>query len=118
MSVLGIMTALLLCENAELSEEITVSAGMLKVEGSSMGLLAGDRVTYHDLLYGMMLASGNDAANVTAYVLGGTVNGFVKMMNFVQNNQSALLVKRGGVCAVFGFRQHFFDVRHTGCRGI
>jgi len=80
-STTKIMTALLLCENGDFDKEITVTAEMLRVEGSSMGLLADDKVTLHDLLYGMMLASGNDAANVTAYVLGGTVNGFVKMMN-------------------------------------
>lgn len=80
-STTKIMTALLLCENGDFDREITVTAEMLRVEGSSMGLLAGDSVTLHDLLYGMLLASGNDAANVTAYVLGGTVDGFVKMMN-------------------------------------
>ena len=80
-STTKIMTALLLCENADLDEEITVTADMLRVEGSSMGLLAGDRVTYHDLLYGMMLASGNDAANVTAISLGGTVENFAVLMN-------------------------------------
>ena len=80
-STTKIMTALILCENADLSEEITVTADMLKVEGSSMGLLAGDRVTYHDLLYGMMLASGNDAANVTAVSIAGSVEKFAEMMN-------------------------------------
>ena len=80
-STTKIMTALLLCEYGNFEKEITVTAEMLRVEGSSMGLLPGDKVTLHDLLYGMMLASGNDAANVTAYVLGGTVDGFVKMMN-------------------------------------
>ena len=80
-STTKIMTALLLCEKGDLEKEITVTAEMLRVEGSSMGLLAGDKVTLHDLLYGMMLASGNDAANVTAYTLGGTIDGFVKMMN-------------------------------------
>ena len=80
-STTKIMTALILCETADLSEEITVTADMLKVEGSSMGLLAGDRVTYHDLLYGMMLASGNDAANVTAISIAGSVEKFAKMMN-------------------------------------
>ncbi|MEE1329579.1 MAG: serine hydrolase, partial [Acutalibacteraceae bacterium] len=75
-STTKIMTALLLCEHGEPEKEITVTADMLKVEGSSMGLLAGDKVTYHDLLYGMMLASGNDAANVTAIALGGTVEQF------------------------------------------
>lgn len=80
-STTKIMTALLLCEHGEFDKEITVTADMLRVEGSSMGLLAGDRVTYHNLLYGMMLASGNDAANVTAISVGGSVEGFVKMMN-------------------------------------
>lgn len=80
-STTKIMTALLLCEHGDFDREITVSADMLKVEGSSMGLLAGDKVTLHDLLYGMMLASGNDAANVTAITIGGSVGGFVEMMN-------------------------------------
>lgn len=80
-STTKIMTALLLCESGNLEETVTVTAEMVRVEGSSMGLLAGDTVSKHDLLYGMMLASGNDAANVTAYVLGGTVDGFVKLMN-------------------------------------
>ncbi len=80
-STTKIMTALLLCENGDLERQITVSAEMLRVEGSSMGLLAGDKVTLHDLLYGLLLASGNDAANVVAYTLGGTVNGFAGLMN-------------------------------------
>ena len=80
-STTKIMTGLLLCEYGNFDKEITVTAEMLRVEGSSMGLLAGDKVTLHDLLYGLMLASGNDAANVIAYTLGGTVNGFVNKMN-------------------------------------
>lgn len=80
-STTKIMTGLLLCEYGNFQKEITVTAEMLRVEGSSMGLLAGDKVTLHDLLYGLMLASGNDAANVIAYTLGGTVNGFVNQMN-------------------------------------
>ena len=80
-STTKIMTALLLCEKGNLEKEITVTDEMLRVEGSSMGLLAGDRVTLHDLLYGLLLASGNDAANVVAYTLGGTVNGFAGLMN-------------------------------------
>lgn len=80
-STTKIMTALLLCESGDLECEICVTAEMLRVEGSSMGLLAGDRITLRDLLYGLMLASGNDAANVVAFTLGGTINGFAKMMN-------------------------------------
>ena len=76
-STTKIMTALLLCEHGDLEREITVSAEMLRVEGTSMGLLPGDKVTLRGLLYGMLLASGNDAANVTAYTLGQTIDGFV-----------------------------------------
>lgn len=80
-STTKIMTGLLLCEYGNFDREITVTEEMLRVEGSSMGLLAGDRVTLHDLLYGLMLASGNDAANVIATVVGGSVEEFVEMMN-------------------------------------
>ena len=80
-STTKIMTGLLLCEYGNFEREITVTPEMLRVEGSSMGLLAGDRVTLHDLLYGLMLASGNDAANVIAFTLGGSIDGFVKQMN-------------------------------------
>lgn len=80
-STTKIMTALLLCEYGNFEKEITVTAPMLRVEGSSMGLLAGDRVTLHDLLYGLMLASGNDAANVIAFEIGGSAEGFVDIMN-------------------------------------
>lgn len=54
---------------------------MLNVEGTSMGLLSGDTVTLEGLVYGMLLQSGNDAANVTAATLGGNVENFVSMMN-------------------------------------
>ena len=80
-STTKIMTALLLCEYGNLEKEITVTPEMVRVEGSSMGLLAGDKVTLHDLLYGLMLASGNDAANVIAFTVGGSVKEFVDMMN-------------------------------------
>lgn len=80
-STTKIMTALLLCEEGNMEKGITVTPQMVKVEGTSMGLLGGDKVTYKALLYGMLLASGNDAANVTAYALGGTIDGFVNMMN-------------------------------------
>ncbi len=80
-STTKIMTGLLLCEYGNLDREITVTDEMVRVEGSSMGLLSGDKVTLHDLLYGLMLASGNDAANTIAYVLAGSVPDFAAMMN-------------------------------------
>lgn len=80
-STTKIMTALLLCENGDLDKEIVTTKEMVTVEGSSMGLLEGDTVSFRSLLYGMMLASGNDAANTTAIALGGSVENFVEMMN-------------------------------------
>lgn len=81
-STTKIMTALLLCElGGDLTQEIVTTHEMVTVEGSSMGLQVGDTVSYHDLLYGMMLASGNDAANTTAIALAGSVDKFVDLMN-------------------------------------
>ena len=81
-STTKIMTALLLCElGGDLSRTIVTTPEMVTVEGSSMGLLAGDTVSLRDLLYGMMLPSGNDAANTTAIVIGGSVDAFVGLMN-------------------------------------
>lgn len=80
-STTKIMTALLLCENADLEEFVTTTKEMVTVEGSSMGLLEGDKVSYKALLYGMMLPSGNDAATTTAIALGGSLEKFALMMN-------------------------------------
>lgn len=80
-STTKIMTAILLLENADLKKEITTTKQMVTVEGSSMGLQEGDRVTYETLLYGMMLPSGNDAATTVAISLGGSLEGFSRMMN-------------------------------------
>lgn len=80
-STTKIMTALILAEQPDLSKTVVTTKQMVTVEGSSMGLLEGDTVSYRDLLYGMLLASGNDAANTTAIALGGGVEGFAKMMN-------------------------------------
>ncbi len=80
-STTKIMTAILLLENADPNKEITTTAEMVTVEGSSMGLLPGDTVSYRTLLYGMMLPSGNDAATTVAISLGGSLEGFSLMMN-------------------------------------
>lgn len=80
-STTKIMTALILCENCDLDEEITVTDDMVRVEGSSMGLLPGDKVSFKGLLYGMMLPSGNDAANAFAISFGGSLENFSLIMN-------------------------------------
>lgn len=80
-STTKIMTGLILAEQKDLTKTVTVTDKMVAVEGSSMGLRAGDVITYLDLLYGLMLASGNDAANTIAVTLGGSIEGFAKLMN-------------------------------------
>lgn len=80
-STTKIMSALLLCEMGNLDKTLTVTDEMVNVEGSSMGLRAGYEVTRRDLLYGMLLASGNDAANAAAISLGGSTEKFVGLMN-------------------------------------
>ncbi|MDR1630755.1 MAG: D-alanyl-D-alanine carboxypeptidase, partial [Oscillospiraceae bacterium] len=80
-STTKIMTSLLAIESNTPDLNVIVSEQMVSVEGSSMGLLPGDSVTLRNLIYGMLLESGNDAATVTAYVLGDTLQGFAGMMN-------------------------------------
>ena len=80
-STTKIMTALLVAERGNLEDTLVTTREMVTVEGSSMGLQAGDTVSYHDLLYGMLLASGNDAANTAAIAIGGSLTGFADLMN-------------------------------------
>ena len=80
-STTKIMTALILCEQGDLTRQITITEEMIRVEGTSMGLTVGVKVTLNDLLYGMLLSSGNDAANATAISVGGSMEGFVALMN-------------------------------------
>lgn len=80
-STTKIMTAILTIEAGELDREFTVDSYAIMVEGTSMGLQEGDRVSRRDLLYGILLPSGNDAANAAAVSVGGSIGGFVEMMN-------------------------------------
>lgn len=80
-STTKIMSTLLVLEHGDLDEEFTVDPNAIKVEGSSMGLKAGYKVTLRKLCYGMMLPSGNDAANAAAVRISGSVKDFVSLMN-------------------------------------
>ena len=66
-STTKIMTALLALEQED--REVTITEDMVRVEGSSMGLRAGDRLMLHDLAAGMLSVSGNDAANAVLWRL-------------------------------------------------
>lgn len=80
-STTKIMTCILACESGLLDEKVTVKAENVMVEGSSLGLCGGDKLTLRDILRGLMMVSGNDAALVTADFVGGSVENFVDMMN-------------------------------------
>lgn len=81
-STTKIMTALVVIENCELDEKVEVPKECERVGGSSMYLRAGDDVTVRELLYGLLLMSGNDAGLALAYHCGkGDVETFVMMMN-------------------------------------
>lgn len=80
-STTKIMTAILAIENSHLSDMVTVSPSASGIEGSSLYLTTGEKLTMEQLLYGLMLRSGNDAATAIAEHLGESVEGFAKMMN-------------------------------------
>lgn len=80
-STTKIMTGLLTAESGRLSEEISVPPEAVGIEGSSLYLKAGECLTVEELLYGLMLQSGNDAAVALAITLAGSVEDFVARMN-------------------------------------
>lgn len=82
-STTKVMTALVALKYGNLSDEITVpEESMISEAGASLaGLNPGDKLTLDELLYGLMLPSGNDAANAIAVHIGGSVDNFVRMMN-------------------------------------
>ncbi|MBO5222422.1 MAG: D-alanyl-D-alanine carboxypeptidase [Clostridia bacterium] len=80
-STTKIMTALLVLERADPTQKIKVSAKAAAVEGSQLGLTAGEELSVADLLYVLMMKSGNDAAVALAEGIGGSEERFVAMMN-------------------------------------
>lgn len=80
-STTKIMTATVILENANLDDEVIVSSKAAGTGGSRLGLKKGDKITVRNLLYGLMLVSGNDAAVALAEHVGGSVQGFAEMMN-------------------------------------
>lgn len=80
-SITKIMTAIIALEQGDLDEKVTVSARAAGMEGSSVYLKAGEQMKLDHLLYGLMLRSGNDAAVAIAEHIGGSVEGFVMLMN-------------------------------------
>jgi len=80
-STTKIMTALVVCEQCNVLDRVCIPQEAVGIEGSSIYLKAGEVLTVQELLYGMMLHSGNDAATALAIYCGGTVEGFAELMN-------------------------------------
>jgi len=80
-SVSKIMTAIVAIENGDLDREVTITNEDIDTYGSSIYLQKGDKLTILDLLYGLMLRSGNDAANAISRVVGNGNDNFINMMN-------------------------------------
>lgn len=80
-STTKIMTTLLTLESGNLDDPFVVDGEAICVEGSSMGLQVGDVVTKRALCIGMLLPSGNDAANAAAVAVAGSIPAFLERMN-------------------------------------
>jgi serine-type D-Ala-D-Ala carboxypeptidase (penicillin-binding protein 5/6) len=80
-SITKIMTAILAVESGKMDKTVTVSANAAGTEGSSIYLKPGEKIKLEDLVYGLMLRSGNDSAVAIAENVGGSLEGFVYLMN-------------------------------------
>lgn len=80
-STTKVMTALIACESDRLDEMVSIPDAAVGIEGSSIYLRKGEKMTLRDLVYGLMLRSGNDSAVAIAITLGESVENFAQMMN-------------------------------------
>ena len=85
-----ILTALTVLQNSEPAELVCVPREAVGVEGSSIYLKEGEHLTVEELLYGLMLQSGNDAAVALAMHVGGSVDAFLQKMNQVAEAAGAV----------------------------
>ena len=80
-STTKIMTALVVINNTDIDEIITIDQSVLRSFGSGIYVEVGEKISIKDLLYGLMLRSGNDAAIALSEHVGGSESGFAKLMN-------------------------------------
>lgn len=80
-STTKIMTAIVIAEKCNMQDIVTIESKAAGTGGSRLGLKKNDKITVNDLLYGLMLRSGNDSAVALAIHAGGSVEGFAEMMN-------------------------------------
>lgn len=80
-SITKIMTGILAIESGKMNHYVKVSENATHAEGSSVYLKPGEKIKLRDLVYGLMLRSGNDTAVAIAEYIGGSVDGFALLMN-------------------------------------
>lgn len=80
-STTKIMTALIAIEKGDLDETVIIKDDWTNVEGSSIYLKPGEKITLKDLVYGLILRSGNDAATAIAHHIAGSIDNFSVLMN-------------------------------------
>ena len=85
-STTKIVTALTVINNANLDDVVTIPNQACAIEGSSIYLRAGEKLTVRELLYGLMLRSGNDCATALALHVGGSIEHFAELMNQTAQN--------------------------------
>ncbi len=88
-STTKILTAITVIENADLNDVVVIDERMTNIEGSSVYLKCGEKYTVLDLLYGLMLRSGNDCAVALALYVGKSLDGFCELMNCLANKIGA-----------------------------
>jgi D-alanyl-D-alanine carboxypeptidase (penicillin-binding protein 5/6) len=80
-STTKILTAIIALESGKMNDMVTIPLEASLVEGSAIGLQEGEKISLRDLLYALMLNSGNDSAVAIAFHLGGSIDGFAQIMN-------------------------------------
>ena len=110
-SISKIMTAIIAIESGKLDDVITIGDEINKAYGSGIYIKKGEKLTLRDLVYGLMLRSGNDAALAIAHYVSGNVKEFVdlmnkkarelKMTNTLFNNPSGLDEEKGNMSTAY-----------------
>lgn len=80
-STTKILPSLIACESGKLEDTVNITWDMVNTHGSLLGLRENDKITLYDLVAGMLLPSGNDAANAVAIYLAGSLEDFAAVMN-------------------------------------
>lgn len=110
-SISKVMTAIIAIENKNVNKTVTINNEILKAYGSGIYIQIGEKIKLEDLLYGLMLRSGNDAALAIASYVGGSTINFVKLMNdkaikigmkeTTFNNPSGLDEEKGNISSAY-----------------